>query len=196
MTRFGSQRHKKKRIMSKLIRYGLSVSRVISYCAHNSPVLFPILRPVNSSLIIQTYFNIILPANILKKEITTPRQSGRKGVYFSALLQIVALMCVAIAVSEAGVIAGYGAAGIGHAGLGYGVAGLGPAGLGYGVAGIGPAGLGYGVAGLGNAGVAYGVAPVAAVAPVASVAHVAPAVAAVAAPHAAVDYYVSVAQLG
>ena len=84
-------------------------------------------------------------------------------------------MCVAIAVSEAGVIAGYGVAGLGHAGLGYGVAGL------------GHAGLGYGVAGLGHAGVAYGVSPVAAVAP---------AVAAVAAPHVAVDYHVSVAQSG
>lgn len=83
------------------------------------------------------------------------------------MLQIVALMCVAVAVSEAGVIAGYGVAGLGHAGLG------------------------YGVAGLGHAGVAYGVAPVAAVAPVAPVA---PAVAAVAAPHAVVDYHVSVAQ--
>jgi hypothetical protein len=49
------------------------------------------------------------------------------------------------------------------------------------------------VAGLGHAGVAYGVAPVAAVAPVA---HVAPAVAAIAAPHAAVDYHVSLAQSG
>lgn len=117
----------------------------------------------------KTYFNIILPANILSEEVTTAPQSERKDVHCWALLQIVTLMCVAIAVSEAGVIAGYGVAGLGHAGLG------------------------YGVAGLGHAGVAYGVAPVAAVAPVA---HVAPAVAAVAAPHAAVDYHVSVAQWG
>ena len=75
-------------------------------------------------------------------------------------------MCIAVAMSEAGVIAGYGVAGLGHAGLGYGVAGLGHAGVGYGVA------------------------------PVAAVAAVAPAVAAVAAPHAAVDYYVSVAHSG
>jgi hypothetical protein len=75
----------------------------------------------------------------------------------TALLQIVAVVCVAVAVAEAGVIAGYG---------------------------------GYGVAGLGHAGLGYGVAPVAAA--------LAPAIAAphglaVAAPHAAVDYYVSVA---
>ena len=108
----------------------------------------------------------------MKKERTTASQSGRKDVYASALLQIVALMCVAIGVSEAGVIAGYGVAGLGHAGLG------------------------YGVAGLGHAGVAYGVAPVAPVAAVAPVAPVAPAVAAVAAPHAVVDYHVSATQSG
>ena len=57
--------------MSNLIRYGPSGSWVISYCANSSLILLPILRPINSNLIIKTYFNIILPANILKKEITT-----------------------------------------------------------------------------------------------------------------------------
>jgi hypothetical protein len=49
---------------------------------------------------------------------------------------------------------------------------------------------GYGVAGLGHAGLGYGVAPVAALAPAVAAPHGL----AVAAPHAAVDYYVSVTQ--
>jgi len=73
------------------------------------------------------------------------------------LLQIFAVVCVAMAAAEAGVIAGYG---------------------------------GYGLPALGHAGLGYGVAPVAAVAAVAPAVAAPPALA-VAAPHAAVDYYVS-----
>jgi hypothetical protein len=90
-------------------------------------------------------------------------QSSEPFIFYlnsTALFQIVAVVCVAVAVAEAGVIAGY---------------------------------SGYGLPGLGHAGVGYGVAPVAAVAAVAP-AVAAPHGLAVAAPHAAVDYYVSVTE--
>ena len=58
------------------------------------------------------------------------------------------------------------------------------------IAGYGGYG-GYGVAGLGHAGLVYGVAPVAALAPAVAAPH---GLAVAAAPHAAVDYYVSVTQ--